>query len=872
MKGAPATSASKVSDMANDRFMVRAKEKLLDIDAEREKPQDFVPEGVYIQYVKNELDSESACLELPLTILLLLSFAGLAVFALSQDKVYSVEEAIVFDIQENANFAFAHAFGHKGIFDVNSIADFWSWLRIGLIPLVVQPTWAYSEGWPFGDPPHSETNYTLGMGQSPRWNFPGYAKPAPITNDYLRYHRLVGGIRLRQEVADVGYDLCRFPKLQDRQVLEAWWGKPCAPSDSGELVPLLHESENFVGLERTQWLFPQLDTVDELKATALDMEDGCNYATSTGSNPTTVCRCDWCREQVPVQPWLDEATRRIEVSFLVYNPTYGLYSYVGVNFFFNRGGAIHKLVHIMSVWADVNLHSLQDRATIYVSALLWVGALAYVFINESKEVVSVVRHSKKRWHRAILDEYMGPWNLIDWISIVIGVVVVSLYASMTACIADGNATFNDVIKMTNDAAEDPPGVNRAEYTKLTVSFFEVAEVMVLAEKSFRRSLCIYPIVVMIRLFKSFAAQPRLALVTATLYRAKIDIFHFFIVFFSVYMCMMVNSVLFFGQDIEDFSTFWRAMHTCFLAMFGDWDWETMREIGDLRGGIWFWLFAVIMVLILLNMLLAIVMDAYTAEKEKVADAISLPMQVQAQWRRWRQSYTGQRIRLNEVLSILTKAASDGESELLNSTAKVTASSLMEKVPKMQTKQATRQVESALAFKKAEESQDITEEDVLELIKDLGNQIQARQLVIYDDVHHVARTFKQFDEMEVKGDFEYDMLFGNVAATGAASKKTVADTVTQVSADLGSRLVDGLARLETWQDDFEQQQDELHGLIAEMQLMVTQQVKSVDLLVEMTRHLNGERHQGGPGRGYLQGPDVGAATGATNGWDNWEGNH
>merc|ERR1719446_738675 len=98
-----------------------------------------------MSYVKNEVDSEASCLELPMTIVLLCSFSCLAILHLKQDKVYAVERALSFDTEENANFAWSHNFGHKTIVDVNSIADFWSWLHIGFLPLVVQHSWGYSE-------------------------------------------------------------------------------------------------------------------------------------------------------------------------------------------------------------------------------------------------------------------------------------------------------------------------------------------------------------------------------------------------------------------------------------------------------------------------------------------------------------------------------------------------------------------------------------------------------------------------------------------------------------------------------------------------------------------------------------------------------
>merc|ERR1711957_730778 len=85
-------------------------------------------------------------------------------------------------------------------------------------------------------------------------------------------------------------------------------------------------------MSRTQWLLPDLDTLDDLKHVLLDMEDGCTFTVSTGAD-ISGCRCDWCKEQKSNQPWVDEATLRVEVAFVIFNPAYGMYTYVGVNFF-----------------------------------------------------------------------------------------------------------------------------------------------------------------------------------------------------------------------------------------------------------------------------------------------------------------------------------------------------------------------------------------------------------------------------------------------------------------------------------------------------------------------------------------------------------
>ena len=76
---------------------------------------------VYLDYLKWEIDTESAFLELPLTILVLVSFAMLAMNILHQEQLYAIETAIERDIIENANFAWSGAFGHKGIEQVGDL-------------------------------------------------------------------------------------------------------------------------------------------------------------------------------------------------------------------------------------------------------------------------------------------------------------------------------------------------------------------------------------------------------------------------------------------------------------------------------------------------------------------------------------------------------------------------------------------------------------------------------------------------------------------------------------------------------------------------------------------------------------------------------
>ncbi len=81
---------------------------------EEELKQEGVVEKIYANWLKKELDDESACIELPFTILILLGFTILGTMRLRQHEVFAVEQAIAQDILENANFAWENAVGTRG--------------------------------------------------------------------------------------------------------------------------------------------------------------------------------------------------------------------------------------------------------------------------------------------------------------------------------------------------------------------------------------------------------------------------------------------------------------------------------------------------------------------------------------------------------------------------------------------------------------------------------------------------------------------------------------------------------------------------------------------------------------------------------------
>lgn len=639
-----------------------------------------VSQTIYVNYIKHELHKEASCLELPFTILLLCSFAVLALAHLGQENITIMETAITTDIVENANFAWAHNFGHKGLHDVNSVADFWSFFRLGLVPLLTM-SWGYSEGLPDavpdlrGDGVHN-TSYDVGALPSQR-HFPGQLEAVPVRSDYLRYNRIIGGFRLRQGVREPRQDLCVLPG--GRGAFQTWWDKPCTGLTIHELPPDMYAASTFENVSRVEWFFTDTEGSQEMQEHAVDMEDGCASARAQ-QRP---CRCSTCLARKPGGddgPWLDELTERVEISFLVYNAQYGLYCMAGVNLWFNRAGQIHKLVDVRSAWASMWLRPSDTVLVMIIADAIWLLCLLYTLRVEGIEIISLVyKRRGTPWYIVIAEDYVGFWTLVDWLSVVVAFIIIFSYWSTTNLTGTLNSSLGAV-------AEGHPLNPRAIYQQ--------ADEMYQEEKSMRMWLSLYPLVIMMRLFKSFSAQPRLAVVTQTFVVAQEDLFHFIIVFASVYVCMVVNSLIFFGQDSLDFATFDRAFHSCFRALLGDWDWEDMLGIDMWKAFFWFFLFMMVMVLILLNMLLAIIMESYGHVAAKASEAVSVFRQGSEIYRRWKQSRRKERVRLNDIWDAMMKEQGVSEVEFLASKQKVFPDYLQDVVPGIPKAQAVRTLNNA----------------------------------------------------------------------------------------------------------------------------------------------------------------------------------
>jgi len=309
--------------------------------------------------------------------------------------------------------------------------------------------------------------------------------------------------------------------------------------------------------------------------------------------------------------WFSPRTSKVEISFVTYNPHKDLITVCYIFFFLNLGGHIHKIVEPVSFF----VHPYVEWYDFFFD-IAWMLMILKLFYEESKELLA---HWCQLGFCKGTIEYMDFVNLIDWTSILYAFVLVGVNIAQLV-------RLNDLAVMLKTGDPTLPGTFGNGLQRL--DFFEHVDDIVGNTLMIRTMLAVYPFIIVSRFFKAFASQPRLAMVTNTLVSAANDIFHFVVVFATVFTVYTISAIILWGQEEEDFANFGRAFHTVFRIMLGDFEWEELREVGRPQAYIWFWSFQWLVVLIMLNMLLAIIMDVYTEVKEHVGRAETL----------WSQSY------------------------------------------------------------------------------------------------------------------------------------------------------------------------------------------------------------------------------------------
>ena len=74
---------------------------------------------------------------------------------------------------------------------------------------------------------------------------------------------------------------------------------------------------------------------------------------------------------------------------------------------------MRKRVELMSLWINFSQPTPENMPAI-VFAGIWLLCLVCIFFNELVEISYAIRNAEARWHRALLEDYIGLWNVASW--------------------------------------------------------------------------------------------------------------------------------------------------------------------------------------------------------------------------------------------------------------------------------------------------------------------------------------------------------------------------------------------------------------------------------------------------------------------------
>ncbi|GMF12007.1 unnamed protein product [Phytophthora lilii] len=112
----------------------------------------------------------------------------------------------------------------------------------------------------------------------------------------------------------------------------------------------------------------------------------------------------------------------------------------------------------------------------------------------------------------------------------------------------------------------------------------------------------------LQILNRFRFHPQLNILTRTVASALKQFASFFIVFIVIFLTFTVIGCMIFGDRAKEFSSLDNSMASCINMLFGEFDFETIKALQFSVA--FYWIYMIVVSLVLMNMMLAIVLDAY----------------------------------------------------------------------------------------------------------------------------------------------------------------------------------------------------------------------------------------------------------------------
>ena len=279
--------------------------------------------------------------------------------------------------------------------------------------------------------------------------------------------------------------------------------------------------------------------------------------------------------------WIDDKSRAMIMDFSMLNAESNLVSNVRYMVELPSFGLLHETVQIDTY--KIFMYHGTFGMIILVLQMAFVAFIVWYTLIEILEIKA------EGWAY-----FKEPWNYLDWLNLIILYCVIGLKLS----------TYLILSRFDFEALN----INYIDFPP--IGWFAVSELNVSAINFF---------LLYFKIFKFLGEVPRMNSIIHTVTRCVTDIFFFMVMACIVIFGFTAAFYVCFGMQLPEFKTLGDSFGALMRLLLGDFDYQAMADTNSIMAPLLFYLFVTFVFMILLNMFLAIITDAYAEVKEEESE-------------------------------------------------------------------------------------------------------------------------------------------------------------------------------------------------------------------------------------------------------------
>jgi hypothetical protein len=320
--------------------------------------------------------------------------------------------------------------------------------------------------------------------------------------------------------------------------------------------------------------------------------------------------------------WLGANTSTLDIKALFFNAHFNMFTDYTLRITMEdtwgrKDGLIHFGFYQESYLAEPYFNKLH-----YMCDFIFVFIVFRMFTGELGEMIPAAMNGLDGFQ-----DYWDIWNAIDWMSMLLGLLL-SFYWIWVAVDIEW-ALREEIGKLPSAQLDQEVLMNKTFFSTEALDFrinrkqveSQISSVLdtsgfIASRHGDIRSLVFWnSVFLMLKFFKAFRANPRLNVVIETLSACAVDFVHFSVVLLVVMLVFATMGYIKFGTFVKEFSSFEQSFLMCWRILMGDDNSADLQNTGEeeyiFYAFFWYVTYQAFVVIILMNMTVAIVMDAYT---------------------------------------------------------------------------------------------------------------------------------------------------------------------------------------------------------------------------------------------------------------------